>query len=94
MSIGLLILELHLAGCGSLKEKRSRLKPLMARLHNQFNVSVAEVDHLDVWQSSVVACTLVSNDPNHTRRALQKIVNWVETNWRAVEVVDSQIELL
>jgi uncharacterized protein YlxP (DUF503 family) len=41
MSIGILTLEIQLPGCKSLKEKRSRLKPLIARLHREFNVSVA-----------------------------------------------------
>ena len=33
MSLGLLTLQIQLPGCSSLKEKRSRLKPLLARLH-------------------------------------------------------------
>jgi len=41
--IGTLTFHLHLPGCASLKEKRSRLKPLLARLHRQFNVSTAEM---------------------------------------------------
>lgn len=94
MSVGILILTLRIPGCSSLKEKRGRLKPLLARLHKEFNLSVAEVDDLDIWQSSVIACALVSNDPNQTHRVLQKTVNWVESNWRDLEVVDDQIELL
>ena len=77
-----------------LKEKRGRLRPLLVRLQSEFRVSAAEVEHLDVWQTAGVACVLVSNDPNHTRRVLQKIVEWVELEWRDVEVVDDWIELL
>ena len=94
MHLGLLTLFIHLPGCASLKEKRSRLKPLLARLHREFNISVAEVDHQDVWQNTVVACALVSNDKRHTQRTLQKIVVWVERHWPDVELVDDQIELL
>ena len=39
-----LSLHLHLPGCASLKEKRGRIKPLMARLRREFNLSVAEMD--------------------------------------------------
>jgi uncharacterized protein YlxP (DUF503 family) len=44
MSLGLLTIHLHLPGCASLKEKRGRLKPLLTRLHREFNISAAEID--------------------------------------------------
>jgi uncharacterized protein YlxP (DUF503 family) len=94
MSVGILVMTLRIPGCRSLKEKRGRLKPLLAQLHNGFNLSVAEVDDLDIWQSTVIACAAVSNDPNQTRRVLQKTANWVESNWRDLELVDEVIELL
>ena len=94
MSIGYLTLHLLLPGCTSLKEKRSRLKPLIARLHREFNISVAEMDCLDSWQESILGCSLVSNDARHTQRSLQKIVEWVETYWPDVSLVDDHIELL
>jgi hypothetical protein len=38
MIIGVCTIELHLPGVGSLKQKRSIMKPLLARLHNSFNI--------------------------------------------------------
>jgi len=93
VSLGLLILKIQLPGCSSLKEKRSRLKPLLARLHREFDISAAEIEALDAWQSAGIACALVSNDPNHTRRALQKVARWVGENWPDVELIEQQIEL-
>lgn len=93
MSVGLLSLHIHLPGCASLKEKRRRLKPLIARLHREFNISVAEVDHQDLWQDSLIACALVSNDNNHTHRSLQQVVKWIEQSWPDVELVDDYLEL-
>lgn len=94
MAIGLLTLHLHLPGCASLKEKRSRLKPLINRLHREFNISVAELDHMDDWQSTVVGCVMISNDTKHNHRCLMKIIQWIETNRPDVAVIDDQIELL
>lgn len=94
MSIGLLVLILQIPGCASLKEKRGRLKPLLTRLHKSFNLSVSEIDDLDIWGRAVVACVLVSNDPNRTRRVLQKAANWVEREWLDLELEDYQIEML
>ena len=45
-----------------LEEERGRLKPLLARLHRQLNVSAAELDLQDKWQETVVACGVVGND--------------------------------
>ncbi|MEJ2758047.1 MAG: DUF503 domain-containing protein [Anaerolineales bacterium] len=94
MSIGLLVLILQIPGSASLKEKRGRLKPLLARLHKTFNLSAAEVDDLDIWGRAVVACVLVSNEANRTRRILQKAANWVEREWLDLELEDYQIEML
>ena len=92
--LGLLTLHLHLPGCASLKEKRGRLKPLLARLHRQFNVSAAEMDLQDRWQETVIACGMVSNDAAHLQSALETVRKWVEANWPDGDVLDSKIELL
>ena len=93
MSLGLLTLQINLPGCSSLKEKRSRLKPLLARLHREFNISAAEIDRQDAWQEAVLGCALVSNDPGHTQRALQEVTRWVERNWPDVSLIEDKIEL-
>jgi uncharacterized protein YlxP (DUF503 family) len=94
MSIGILTLHIHLPGCSSLKEKRRRLKPLIIRLHREFNISIAEIDHLDIWQTSILACALVSNDRKHTQRSLQRVTKWVEESWPDISVVDDHIEII
>ena len=94
MSLGLLTLHIHIPGCQSLKEKRGRLKPLLNRIHREFNVSVAEIDYQDVWQEAVIACALVSNYKDHTQRSLQKLVNWIENSWPDVDLVNENIELI
>jgi uncharacterized protein YlxP (DUF503 family) len=94
MPVGVLTLQLSIPGCTSLKEKRSRIKPLIARLHREFNVSVAEMERLDSWQEAVIGCALISNDAAQTQRALQAVVSWIEAYWPDVEVSNDEIELL
>ena len=93
MSIGVLYLHIQLPGCLSLKSKRSRIKPLLARLHRQFNISAAEINYLDTWNESLIACAQISNNAIHTRRCLQKIIPWVEKHWPDIEIIDDQIEM-
>ena len=94
MIIGACSIELHLPGNGSLKGKRSLLKPLLARLRREFNLAVAEVAHQDVWQSAEVALVTVSNDPGRAHAVLERAVRWIETHHPEVQVVDWQIEIL
>jgi uncharacterized protein YlxP (DUF503 family) len=91
--IGVLTLHLHLPGCGSLKEKRGRLKPLLARLHRQFNVSAAEMDLQDRWQEAVVCCGMVGNEAAFLQSALQTVRKWVGANWPDGEVLDVKVEI-
>jgi uncharacterized protein YlxP (DUF503 family) len=91
--IGTLTLHLHLPGCASLKEKRGRLKPLLARLHRQFNVSTAEMGLQDKWQATIIVCGMVGNDAAYLRPALETVRKWVEANWPDGDVLDTKIEL-
>jgi uncharacterized protein len=92
--IGLLTIHLHLPGCASLKEKRGRLKPLLNRLHREFNVSVAEMDRQDMWQEAVIACALVNADAAQVQRSLQAVAHWVKGNWPDGDVIDEKMEII
>ena len=89
-----LTIHLHLPACASLKEKRGRIKPLMARLHREFNVSVAEMDLQDKWQEAVIVCAMVGNDHAFLQSALGNVSKWVEGNWSDGGVIDEKIEIL
>lgn len=92
--IGTLTIHLHLPACSSLKEKRGRIKPLIARLHREFNVSVAEMDLQDKWDESVIVCAMVGNGRGHLESALQNVAGWVEGNWSDGDVWEQKIEVL
>jgi hypothetical protein len=91
--IGILTLHLHLPACASLKEKRGRLKPLLARLQHKFNVSAAEMGLQDQWQEAVIACGMVGNDAAYLQSALETVRKWVQANWPDGDVLDTKIEL-
>jgi uncharacterized protein YlxP (DUF503 family) len=94
MIVGTCLIELHLEGHESLKSKRAALRPLLARLHKEFNVSAAEVDHHDRWQAASIALACVANDPAHVEKVLNNAVHWIEHNRPDLQVVDWQIEML
>lgn len=94
MVIGICTLELTVPAANSLKDKRQVIKSLIARLRNEFNVSVAEVDHLDLWQSAVVAVVTVSSDKDYAHGLMTRVAVWVEHHRLDCQLVDYEIELV
>jgi uncharacterized protein YlxP (DUF503 family) len=88
MHVAALIIELRLPGCNSLKEKRGRLKPLLASLHREFNIAAAEIEHQDAHGLATIACAAVSNDPAHVHQVLDGIPNWIESRRPDIDVID------
>ncbi len=93
MVIGVRSFELHLAGAHSLKDKRSVIKSLKDRLHNEFNVSVAETARHDVWQSAEITVCLVSADRRHAESVLEAVDRFVGAN-PLLRVVDTATSFL
>ena len=94
MIIGACTIELHLPGNGSLKGKRSVLKSMTSRLRREFNVSVAEVDLHDVWQTAVIGVVCVSNRQDYAHGLLAQVTQWIERYRPDVQLVDYEIEML
>jgi uncharacterized protein YlxP (DUF503 family) len=92
--IATLTIHLHLPACASLKEKRGRIKPLIARLQREFNLSVAEIDLQDQWQEAVIGCAMIGNDRGHLESALQNVARWVEGHWSDGDVIEQKTEVI
>jgi uncharacterized protein len=88
MVIGLAVWELQLPACDSLKDKRSVLKSVKDRLHNQFNVSVAETAHQDAHRRAEIAACVVSGQQAHANSVLNALDRFLEGEPR-VRIVDS-----
>jgi uncharacterized protein YlxP (DUF503 family) len=91
--IGLLTLDLHFPGARSLKDKRQALRSLEQRVRNRFNVSIAEVEHQDLWQRARLAVVSVNTDHEHLESTLQSVVSEAG-NAREIQLLDAQTEFL
>lgn len=78
MVVGVCLLEFHLPGCRSLKQKRMFLNRLKGRLSSRHNVAVAEVEHQDLWQRAGVAVVSVSNRRPRLESLFEKVVEEAE----------------
>ncbi|MGF1527872.1 MAG: DUF503 domain-containing protein [Candidatus Competibacterales bacterium] len=77
MIIDLLVVELRLPGCESLKEKRQRISGLRERFGKQANVSVCETAYQDNHKLAQWSFVAVSLDRNINQRALAKIEQYL-----------------
>jgi uncharacterized protein len=72
-TIGVVTLELRIEEAHSLKEKRHVVKSLKDRLRRKFNVSVAEIDDMDLHNSAVLAAAVVSPSRPFAEKVLQSV---------------------
>jgi hypothetical protein len=93
MPVGLLTLELHIPDAQSLKEKRQVLRSLKDKLRRKFNIAIAELDHHDVWQRSLVGVVTLSNEDRHVQETLQKVLDEADRELGSI-LIGQAIELI
>lgn len=93
MVVGICQLGLYLPENGSLKGKRKIIKSITARVRDQFDVSISEVDDHDLWQSSQLGIVTVGNDRRVVNSVLDKITSFVVSMGLA-EVMEVKVELM
>jgi hypothetical protein len=82
MSVGILVVDCLLGDGHSLKEKRRILLSLIQKLRNQFNLSIAEVEHQDLWQRSKIAVVCVNSEWPALEGIMQKIISLMQSDPR------------
>jgi hypothetical protein len=88
--VGVATWDLHLNGCASLKDKRRIVKSLKDRLHQRFNVSVAETAGHELWQRAELTCAVVATDRRHAEEVLRAAEQLVASHDLA-RVIDSSL---
>ncbi|WP_010530666.1 DUF503 domain-containing protein [Lentibacillus jeotgali] len=63
----------------SLKQKRSIIKRVMAKLRNDLNVAVTELDYHDLWQRTKIGVVTISNERNHAEQVIQTALKIIDT---------------
>jgi uncharacterized protein len=92
--VGVCAIELQIPASASLKDKRSVLRAITARVRNQFNVSIAEVDHLDSWQLATIGLACVSTDAGYAHGLLEHVIKFIEHARPDLVLLDYEIELI
>ncbi|MFA5891665.1 MAG: DUF503 domain-containing protein [Actinomycetota bacterium] len=93
MFVGFARFDLRLAGCDSLKEKRSVLRRLQAGLSRNFACAVAEVEYQDLRQRAAVGVSVVSGTHFQARKILAEIGRRVQAE-PEVEIIETFIDVI
>jgi uncharacterized protein YlxP (DUF503 family) len=93
MIIGACSLKLRIYESNSLKDKRQVIKSIIGKIQSRFNVSIAEVDLNDSWQSSIIGFACVTNDTNHANQILSNVIRFIDEDGR-LEIIEHEIEIL
>lgn len=80
MIVGTMRISAFIGDSHSLKDKRQVLRSVKARIHDKFNVSIAEVEDNDLWQKTALGIAVVSNDPKHALGVLQEVEKFLKTH--------------
>jgi len=93
MIIGILELDLRFFSGNSLKEKRRLLKRLIFKIRNNFNVSVSEIGHQDLWRRTELGISLITTEMRFAQKVLNKILGLIEEE-RDISLINSKMEFL
>ena len=85
--------DLHVPASRSLKAKRAAVRPIVDTLRHRFHVSVAEVDHQEMWQRAAIAVAVVAASNRHLTEVLDTLERFVRSSTE-VEVLDTETAYL
>jgi uncharacterized protein len=75
--VAVLVIDLHFPDAADLKGKRKELSSIKAQLRGRLGVSVAEVDHQDLWQRARLTAALTSGSLSTLSAAADNVERWL-----------------
>lgn len=91
--VGLRVFDIHIDGAHSLKEKRHVLRSVKDRIANRFNVSIAEVGHLDKWQRCELAVAAVGGERRRVEHTLDAVRSLLDGE-PGLRVIDTTTDII
>ena len=65
----------------SLKDKRSVMKSILKKMHNKYNISIAEVGKNDKLNQGRIGIAIVGNDAVFNQKVFDQVLNEIEENY-------------
>jgi uncharacterized protein YlxP (DUF503 family) len=93
MFVGICSLDFFLPTCHSLKDKRRVLAKTINFFKSKYNISISEVENMDLWQRTILGIALVSNNGGLVRKILEEIIDYASELEETV-LLDYEIRLI
>ena len=93
MIVGICSVKLKIYESNSLKDKRHIIKSIIGRIQSRFNVSIAEIDLNNNWQTSIIGFSCVTNNTKHANQIISNVLKFIDGDNR-VEIIEHNIEIL
>ena len=94
MNVATARITLRLPASHSLKDKRRVVKSICQRTQNRFNVSIAEIDSHELWQTASLGIACVSTSARHAAQMLDTVIAFIESDRPDAEIIDCEIETI
>jgi uncharacterized protein YlxP (DUF503 family) len=96
MPIAHLNLELRIEGAHSLKDRRQVVRSLKDRLRSRFNISVAELNPSELWQSATLGVVAISPSRAYLEGMMQQLEAAATriASQHGAEITDSFVDFL
>lgn len=93
MILGTVTFKIHIPYAQSLKEKRSVVKSIIAKIQNKFKLSVAEIDLQNQWQIALIGVAIIANETKIVEKQITWVIEFLD-NQAEFEVVEISTEIL
>lgn len=93
MVVGILQVELAIDGARSLKDKRRVVSSIKDRLHNQHQVSVAEIQPSNSYERAVLGIAMAASSVPYCQGVLDRVLNKIRTQ-RGCAISNHTTEIL
>ncbi len=90
MVYGALQIDFRIQSVHSLKDKRSIIQKLIAKVRSSYPISVSEVGDHDMLGNGVIGVAVAGSDAVQVERVLQQVLKMIDEN-PELEVYDSVI---
>ncbi len=93
-TIGVAHITIYLDESFSLKDKRQVVRSITARVRNQFNAGIAEVEDLNDMRAATLGIVCISNQAAHANEMLTTIIAFIERNLELGSIGEISTELI
>lgn len=94
MNVALCKVKLRLPSNGTLKGKRQVYQSISSRVHQRFNVSIAEISTNENHRLLTLGISCTSNSSRHANEIISNVVDYIYGLRGDAELLDYELELM